>query len=398
MHKERIVTQIMKHIKKANLSHIQSKISDMVSEDLLSPFILPVDQRIVDEIQTFIRTIFEMRCKSEYLSALESTARELNIFDPGNNSILMSYDFHIDEQGTPKLIEVNTNSAFLAMGLEMYETHGLPPPINGFSINTIRENILNEVNQFESNNLKIGSDKPLITAIVDQDPEAQRLFIEFILYQSHFINWGWESQILDVGSSELNVKNYSFIYNRCTDFYFNTAMSHKMRQLYEHKKICISPQPFEYHLLADKNRLINWQDENFLSACRMSQPDQQLIKKIVPFCYNLDSSNYENLWLQKKKIFIKPKNSFGSKQAFRGQSISRKLFNDCALTGQFLAQEFVPAKEKVFDTPSGPQSFKYDLRCYAYRGDLQLILARLYQGQVTNLKTQYGGFAPIRVV
>ena len=103
----------------------------------------------------------------------------------------------------------------------------------------------------------------------------------------------------------------------------------------------------------------------------------------------------EELWSQRKKLFFKPKNSYGSKQSYKGASISKKVFEDVA-NELFLAQELVPAPEALIPTPDGPQQFKYDLRCYAYRDELQLVIARVYQGQVTNLKTKWGGFAPIK--
>ena len=61
----------------------------------------------------------------------------------------------------------------------------------------------------------------------------------------------------------------------------------------------------------------------------------------------------------------------------------------------FIAQQFVPAPESMMKTPEGNQAFKYDLRFYAYQDTVQMAVARLYQGQVTNLRTPHGGFAPI---
>ncbi len=38
---------------------------------------------------------------------------------------------------------------------------------------------------------------------------------------------------------------------------------------------------------------------------------------------------------------------------------------------------------------------KFDLRDYAYDGEVQWVAARLYQGQTTNFRTPGGGFAPV---
>jgi hypothetical protein len=41
---------------------------------------------------------------------------------------------------------------------------------------------------------------------------------------------------------------------------------------------------------------------------------------------------------------------------------------------------------------------KTDLRLYAYRNRVLGVTARLYRGQVTNLRTPGGGFARVKVV
>ena len=55
-----------------------------------------------------------------------------------------------------------------------------------------------------------------------------------------------------------------------------------------------------------------------------------------------------------------------------------------------MAQRLVPPPERQVRDFGG---LKYDLRAIAYRGDVQLVFARLYQGQTTNLRTPGGGFA-----
>ncbi len=40
-------------------------------------------------------------------------------------------------------------------------------------------------------------------------------------------------------------------------------------------------------------------------------------------------------------------------------------------------------------------ALKLDIRNYVYDGEVQLLAARLYQGQTTNFRTPGGGFAPV---
>jgi hypothetical protein len=65
----------------------------------------------------------------------------------------------------------------------------------------------------------------------------------------------------------------------------------------------------------------------------------------------------------------------------------------------YVAQRIAAPGERVICLDgSEPQSLKYDVRCYVYDGKVQLVAARLYQGQTTNFRTPGGGFAPVRVV
>jgi hypothetical protein len=46
----------------------------------------------------------------------------------------------------------------------------------------------------------------------------------------------------------------------------------------------------------------------------------------------------------------------------------------------------------------GDDPMKTDLRLFAYRDQLLGVTARLYRGQVTNLRTPGGGFAAVKIV
>ena len=75
---------------------------------------------------------------------------------------------------------------------------------------------------------------------------------------------------------------------------------------------------------------------------------------------------------------------------FRGESIARGTFQRI-LDGDGLAQDFIPAPAVSI----GGREFKYDLRFFAYRDELRLACARLYQGQMTNATTPGGGVTSV---
>lgn len=62
------------------------------------------------------------------------------------------------------------------------------------------------------------------------------------------------------------------------------------------------------------------------------------------------------------------------------------------LASSYVAQELVLPSARRIDTQT---SMKVDVRNYVYDGRVQLLAARLYQGQTTNMRTAGGGFAPV---
>ena len=61
----------------------------------------------------------------------------------------------------------------------------------------------------------------------------------------------------------------------------------------------------------------------------------------------------------------------------------------------YVAQQLVPPSGRIARLDSGDTELKLDVRAYVYEGEVQLLAARLYQGQTTNFRTPGGGFAPV---
>lgn len=358
----------------------------LVSENLISPFTIKLPRSVLQEARESIAALFKMRESPAYQDSYAPEISALGLRDPGNKSICMSYDFHVTGDNRLKLIEVNTNASFLALGCEMYKFKGMSLPVPDFSFEEVRQDIETEMKL----NGRPGA--PKNAAIIDETPEQQRLYVEFLVYRELFAQWGWNPQILDY--RQVDTAKVDFIYNRSTDFFLNTPESAALKKAFVERQSCFSPNPYEYLLLADKQRMIDWSVPGNLDKWGVNAVDQKIIQSVVPHSLSLDVANKEEIWGQRKGFFFKPKRAYGSKQSYKGASVSRKIFDEIA-GHEFIAQELVPASEQVFSTPNGDQNFKFDLRCYAYQGRLQLIVARLYQGQVTNLRTPLGGFACI---
>lgn len=374
------------HLLKTHPTLSEKELDELIAPQLLSPFEVKLPKSLLKEAQEFVRATFTLRESPEYQALLAPELQKRGIKDPGNKSICMSYDFHVDSKGHLKLIEINTNAAFQALGYEMYRMRNLPLPIPDFTMETMKESIQTE--------MKLQGKKthsPLIVSIIDEEPEKQKLYAEFLLFKAYFEKWGWPTEITDY-RKDLEV---DFTYNRFTDFYLTQPESQVLREKFLSKKVCLSPNPFEYCMLADKQRMIDLSNDEFWERLPKSlQALRPTIKLNLPEAKDMCEAKAEEIWADRKKYFFKPKRAFGAKQSYRGGTVSRRMYDEI-INQEMIAQEYIPAPELTFETPEGEQSFKYDLRFYVYRSEVQMVLARLYQGQVTNLKTQYGGFAPV---
>lgn len=349
-----------------------SQIQDLISDELLSPFHVSLSAAQIEKIRHEISLYWKLRRWGE--KNLADRYKSYNLRTPENYAVCMSYDFHINSDGNPELIEINTNASFLALGLEHLHFLGLPNAAGDFDHAALTQMFADEI--------RLSGKSDLSVAITDENPRQQRLYLEFLLYQSILEKNGFRTGVYDIQQTT-ELQNFSLVYNRYTDFYLREAASAPLREIYNSGQIQLSPQPYDYFLLADKERLFDW---NRQTEC---EKPASLLK-----IYDLGSEDKDFIWNERKGLFFKPKNSFGSKQAYKGASMSRRVF-DSVMNENFIAQQLsVPSTVKaVFEGTE--TEYKYDLRCYAYQDQLQLILARLYQGQTTNLQTRGGGFAAV---
>lgn len=365
-------------------------IAPLVPGEMVSPFAVSLPQSVLVQAQDIVARFFALRAHTETAKENRVRAEALGLIDPGNFSILMSYDFHLDENNQLKLIEINTNAAFLALGFAFYRSQGVAPPVADFALTEIRDNILNELALFGRR-----IDKPKVV-IVDEKPVEQRLYLEFLVYRSLMRSWGWDCEIRDVSDLKMSEK-IDFIYNRSTDFLLAAPESRGLRDLFLGKLSCVSPQPCEYLALADKSRLIELSHSMEDVAERIGFEGAATLEATLLPSRGFRQDNQEEIWKERKKYFFKPRQAYGSKQVYRGESISRRAFDEIAQQ-DFVAQAFCPAPRRKFVNQqlNLEAELKFDLRFYAYMGRVQMAVARLYEGQVTNLRTPLGGLACIR--
>jgi hypothetical protein len=186
------------------------------------------------------------------------------------------------------------------------------------------------------------------------------------------------------------------VYNRLTDFSLQRYAV--LLNACSAGKVVLTPHPYHYARYADKRNLARLSDADGLRALGASEADITVLMAGVPRTFIVRPDMEETLWAERKDLFFKPNSGYGSRGAYRGGNLTKRVYAEI-LQGDYVAQKLAPPGERaVCEQGAEPTLLKYDVRCYVYDGNIQLVAARLYQGQTTNFRTPGGGFALVRVV
>lgn len=304
--------------------------------------------------------------------------------------VLMGYDFHLTEDG-PKLIEVNTNAGGALIAARVVEATGHPGAADAVEdalfASFVREHAVR------------GAGPLRTVAIVDAEPTAQFLYPEFLLYARMFARRGVRAVIADPMALAFDGRALrhgddvvDFVYARSTDFALATPASAAIRAAWEAGAVTVSPNPRHHATHAHKARLCTWSDPAALGA--LDPADRAILARVVPRTVRVTADGADAAWAERARWFFKPVAGFGSRAAYRGDKLTKgKWAEILAAPDGYVAQALVPPSTRTLG-PAG-ESLKVDLRAVTYDGVVQLIFARLYQGQTTNLRTPGGGFAAV---
>lgn len=330
------------------------------------------------------------------------------------------YDFHLSE-GHLGLIEINTNAGGAMLNAVLARAQraccsavdSMVPTLA--SVASFEQQIVAMFrHEWQLSGLTAGLSggaRPLATiAIVDVAPEDQYLYPEFLLFQQLFERHGlraviadpaaldWRDGVLWHGDLAIDL-----VYNRLTDFYLEQPGSAALREAYLHQAVVLTPDPQAHALYANKRHLALFSDAARLQSLKVPQAVQDVLLEHVPRTEVVDASDAQRLWNARRGLFFKPVAGFGSRAAYRGDKLTKRVWQDI-LAGDYVAQAIVAPGERVIDdadamtaepASGSTKAMKFDLRAYTYDGAVQWVAARLYQGQTTNFRTPGGGFAPV---
>jgi hypothetical protein len=331
--------------------------------------------------------------------------------DFGPQGVFMGYDFHISEDG-PRLIEINTNAGGALLHAAAARAHRACCESKGemfsipFDLDTVDATW---IAMFHAEWSAQRGGAPLRTiAIVDDAPSQQYLAPEFEMARTLFLAHGIQAVVADPGELRWYAGRLwhnglsagmpiDMVYNRLTDFDLSAPAHAGLRDAYTSGAAVVTPHPRAHALHADKRNLVVLGDGDRLAAWGVSREDSELLAATVPAASMVTAENADMLWAQRRQLFFKPAGGYGSKGAYRGDKLTRRVWSDI-LAGGYIAQALVPPSERLVDVGGEATRLKLDVRAYAYAGRIQLLAARTYSGQTTNFRTPGGGFSPVVVL
>ncbi|HZM33980.1 MAG TPA: hypothetical protein VFC18_05735 [Burkholderiales bacterium] len=354
----------------------------------------------VDEMAKVVAAVEKVVALPAYREEVLARAPEIARLDPGARGAFIGYDFHIAAEG-PRLIEINTNAGgALLNGLlgraqracceEVARLMGGPVPAGRLE-QTIFDMFVRE---WQLAGREGASSR---IAIVDDSPEEQYLYPEFLLFERLFRRLGVQADVLAPEDLQYDGElrdargRIDLVYNRLTDFSLAEEAHAALRAAYLSGAAIVTPHPRAHALYADKRNLALLSDASRLAALGARDETISVLMRGVPRTQLVSTADAEALWSARRRLFFKPATGYGSKAAYRGDKLTRRVWSEI-LAGEYVAQELVePGRRRV-----GPDAIlKADVRNYVYDGKVQLLAARLYQGQTTNFRTAGGGFAPV---
>lgn len=325
--------------------------------------------------------------------------------DPaGAKGVFMGYDFHIGAASVG-LIEINTNAGGALLNAVLARAQlACCPEVENLIPTAVTAHQLEKVvvAMFQREWQLSGRGRPLQSvAIVDDNPNEQYLYPEFVLFQQLFERSGINAVILSPEQLEFREGTLwagalaiDLVYNRLTDFLLEQEKVSTLREAYLANAVVLTPHPQAHALYADKRNLALLTDAAELTAMKVPDDLQQILLQGIPHTEVIDPAQADRLWAERKHLFFKPASGYGSKAAWRGDKITKRVWGEI-LAGNYVAQAMVRPAERLVLGDALPLVFKYDLRNYVYDGEVQWVAARLYQGQTTNFRTPGGGFAPV---
>ncbi|MDI1230721.1 MAG: hypothetical protein PSU93_06195 [Methylobacter sp.] len=370
---------------------------------LFAEAIVVVDEASISKQRDIIAAIGSVIAMPAYQQRVLTYAPDTAQFMPKAHGVFFGYDFHLSPKG-PQLIEINSNAGGALVNAILARAQ--IACCASTEINAAMHPDLEQVFMamfVEEWQAERGLQPLHSIAIIDENPQGQFMLPEFLLFKKLFEQHPIKTVICD--PAELDYRNgtlmheelpIDLVYNRLTDFGLEMDTLKPLRDAYLAEAVVVTPHPRAHALYADKRNLAILTDETTLRDMEVSAEIRTLLLEGIAHTVCVHKEDAEILWAARKQLFFKPAKGYGSKAAYRGDKLTKRVFGEI-LQGNYVAQSLVQPTEQHMKVDNKIIDLKLDLRQYVYQGQVQLTSARLYQGQTTNFRTPGGGFAQVMV-
>lgn len=378
---------------------------DIDTTSLFAEFPVFLDEGALEPIERLVAAVHRVTKIPQFLERTLALSPASARIDQGTRGILHGFDFHLSPEG-PRLIEINTNAGGALLNAALASAQGsccdaVRPLLAsaGTAVELERALVAGFIAEYAQAR---GPEATLRTvAIVDDAPQTQFLFAEFVLFEKLFRSHGIEATIADPrelvhehGGLWLRGTRIDLVYNRLTDFYLEGESVEALRLAHAENHVVLTPHPRAHALLANKRHLALFSNERELRELGVPEADIRTLIELVPKAEVVCGAARDRLFSERKRLFFKPLTGYASKAAYRGDKLTRGKFETLFET-PYLAQHLVPPSERVVRVGGKLEKLKLDIRAYVVDERVVLLGARLYQGQTTNFRTPGGGFATV---
>lgn len=407
---------------------------DMIAHDrphLFAGSTVFVSVRNLERMAALITAIETVVALPGYIDHVLASAPEAAKHVPKARGVFLGYDFHLPThaEGWPQLIEINTNAGGGLLNALLARAHraccenvgvALPGLVEGDD----PEQLFMEMFRAEWRAERGENAVLRHIAIVDDAPEQQYLYPEFLLFRRLFERHGIKASIADPrdltwrdNALWLAGQRVDLVYNRLTDFALDAPENAALRaawlaqggkveagaesaaEVETDRGTVITPHPYAHAVYADKRNLVALCDDAALRTWGVSAEVRATLAAGIPRTERVEAARANDLWARRRQLFFKPAGGYGARAAYRGDKLTRRVFDEI-LSGEvaYVAQALAPPSFRQVHVAGDAAPLKLDLRNYVYDGRVQLVAARLWQGQTTNFRTPGGGFAPVMTV
>ncbi len=377
--------------------------------------------RMAEVVQAVGAVVSLPSYREEVLSRLAPVLRAAPPSAQAPRGVFLGYDFHLAGD-TLGLIEINTNAGGAMLNAVLARAQRACCADMEALVPT-----LEQVNAFEDamvamfqrewalarHGRQAPPQRPLRhIAIVDDTPKEQYLYPEFVLFQQLFERHGlraviadptelrWQGGQLWYGHDSPHHRHepvvIDLVYNRLTDFGLDEAAHTPVLDAWLNDAVVLSPNPIHHALYADKRNLTLLSHAEHLRALGVDEATRAVLAQGIPITTLVTADHSADLWQRRRQLLFKPAHGFGSRAAYRGDKLTRRVWDEIQASSGYVAQALVSPGERIVPTAEeATRPLKFDLRNYVYDDHVQWLTARLYQGQTTNFRTPGGGFAPV---